>query len=45
MTDLCPKCGKENCTCDPENCKCTPVTENDYHYTSRKKLPVGELEE
>ena len=24
--DVCPKCGREGCTCDPDTCECEPST-------------------
>jgi hypothetical protein len=23
--DVCPRCGKEGCTCDPDTCDCKPA--------------------
>lgn len=27
--DVCPRCGKEGCTCDPDTCDCEPTPKQD----------------
>lgn len=45
INDVCPKCGKEGCTCGPE-CECTPegaqadITEQQRNKKPTPKLPI-----
>ena len=37
----CPRCGRENCTCDPDTCECEPPIEEvilDTHRSRQKEL-------